>query len=416
MQEYNRSLDDCNYALQKLDSTNVKIYVRAIRSCIQLGQLKKATGFVNRGLQQKGGNKVLLKEECTLELMMEWEDLGISQLKSQECAHAKTHYSNLLKKSPSAIPFLLGVARSDLGLGLTDSALRLTKRILMQHAQNPQGCWVRGQALFLMGEYKSGIQLLQEALRLDPDDEDIKKSYKMAKKVKDSTETAQQKMFSRQFTQAVDLAALAIQQYQPILPPKSLLYATLTTLRAQAFLRLKQYKESLKECALVLYAQEDHIPAWLIRIQAYHGLEDHETALNEVNDVLSKFPEQPELRKAHEQADFLLRKQRRTNYYELLDCSPIASEIEIKKAYKRKALQLHPDRIAPGSSQEKVAEAQRNFQLLGEGLEILCDDFMRKLYDDGYDSGAIRERVEAAKQAAHRHTGGYHHRPHHHGW
>lgn len=259
------------------------------------------------------------------------------------------------------------------------------------------------------------FEMLGPALRLDPDDDDIKRSYRTAKNVKERAELAQQKLFSRQFTEAIDLASSAIEQYQPTLPPKSPLYATLYTLRAQAYLRLKKYKESLEECALVLYAQEDHIPAWLIRIQSHHGLDDHETAMSEVKDVLSKFPEQPELQKAYEQADFLLRKSRRVDYYKLLDCSPIASEMEIKKAYKRRALELHPDRItATGASEEKVLEAQKNFQLLGEGLEILCDDFMRKLYDKGYDVEAIRERVEAANQAAHRHRGGYHY-PHRHG-
>lgn len=132
---------------------------------------------------------------------------------------------------------------------------------------------------------------------------------------------------------------------------------------------------------------------------------DHETALNEVKDLLQKFPQDESLRKAYQQADFLLRKQRRVDFYALLGISSIASEMEIKKAYKRKALELHPDKLPPGSSPKKQKQAQEQFQLLGEGLEILCDDFMRRLYDDGYDPEAIRERVEAAKQAAHSHRG-----------
>lgn len=162
MQQFNHCLDDCSYALQKLDPNNVKCYVRAIRACVQLGQLNRAADFANEALQKSPGNSVLIKEQSQLEQMTEWECLGMSQLKSHQYAQAKTHYSNLLKKSPSAVPFLLGVAESDLGLGLTDSVLRLSKGILLQHAQNPQGCSVRGQALFLMGEYKPGIQLLQE--------------------------------------------------------------------------------------------------------------------------------------------------------------------------------------------------------------------------------------------------------------
>jgi DnaJ-class molecular chaperone len=105
----------------------------------------------------------------------------------------------------------------------------------------------------------------------------------------------------------------------------------------------------------------------------------------------------------------LHRKEKRLDYYQLLGVPSIASEMEIKKAYKRKALELHPDKVPPGSSPEIQQQAQKRFQQLGEALEILTDDFQRRLYDEGYDSEAIRERVEAAKQAAHNHRSrGYH--------
>jgi tetratricopeptide (TPR) repeat protein len=114
-------------------------------------------------------------------------------------------------------------------------------------------------------------------------------------------ETAQRKIFSRQFKEAIDLLTSCIQHYQP-LPPKCPFYATLYTQRAEAHLRVKQYKEALKDCALVLYAQEDHIPAWLIRFQAHHGLEDHATALEEVKEVCRKFnlEQDHRLRQAYE--------------------------------------------------------------------------------------------------------------------
>jgi curved DNA-binding protein CbpA len=87
-----------------------------------------------------------------------------------------------------------------------------------------------------------------------------------------------------------------------------------------------------------------------------------------------------------------------------MDVSSLASEVEIKKAYKRKALQLHPDKQPQDPKTQAVAQAK--FQLLGEGLELLCNEFTRTLYDEGYDPAAIRERVEAAQQAAHNPRGG----------
>ncbi|CAJ1942004.1 unnamed protein product [Cylindrotheca closterium] len=410
LQEYHKSLEDCDHILKKLDSTNVKVFVRACRAAIQLGQLDLAQKYVQQGLSQKTQNPVLQKEQRRLAQMTQWTAMGTKQLSSQQYATAKSCYSNLIKEAPAAIPFLLGAAQADLGLGLTDSALRLTKRVLTQHAQNPQGCWVRGQAVFLMGDLKVGLKLLQEALRLDPDSAEIKNSFKAAKKVEQSIEGAKKKMFSRNFQEAVDLLTSCVDIYKP-LPPKSPLYANLLTQRAQAYLRLKEYKNCLKDCSLVLYAQEYNIPTWLIRFQAHHGLEDHETAMEEIKDLLRRLPQEEQLQKAYVKADFLLRKQKRVDFYELLGVSSLASEMEIKKAYKRKALELHPDKLPPGSSEEVQKKGQQQFQLLGEGLEILCDDFMRKLYDEGYDPEAIRERVEAAKQAAHQHRG---YNPHHH--
>lgn len=253
---------------------------------------------------------------------------------------------------------------------------------------------------------------MQLALRLDPDSRDIKASLKSARKTKELIDEAQQRARARNFSEAVDLLSDALEQYRPSIPPKAPIYATLHTQRAEARLRLKRYTEALKDCALVLYAQEDHIPAWLVRFQAHHGRLDHETALTEAKDLLNKFPQNEQLRTAYERADFLVRKHRRVDYYELLGCRSIASELEIKKAYKAKALEMHPDKVPPGATEEQRQDAQRKFQLLGEALEILSDDFTRKLYDDGYDPEAIRQRVEAAKQAANRSHGGHPHHPH----
>ena len=77
--------------------------------------------------------------------------------------------------------------------------------------------------------------------------------------------------------------------------------------------------------------------------------------------------------------------------------------MEIKKQYKVKALELHPDKMTKISerTESEQKEATALFQLLGEGLEILTDQQKRKLYDEGYDKVAIEERVAAADRAAH---------------
>lgn len=63
------------------------------------------------------------------------------------------------------------------------------------------------------------------------------------------------------------------------------------------------------------------------------------------------------------------------DYYEILDITRTATAEEIKKAYRKKALQYHPDRN-PGDS-----EAEKRFKEISEAYEILSDDKKRQLYD-----------------------------------
>ena len=67
--------------------------------------------------------------------------------------------------------------------------------------------------------------------------------------------------------------------------------------------------------------------------------------------------------------------------------------MEIKSAYKQRALEYHPDKHT--ESEEARRAAEEKFKLLGEALEILGDEFQREFFDEGHDKAAITERVQA---------------------
>jgi len=74
------------------------------------------------------------------------------------------------------------------------------------------------------------------------------------------------------------------------------------------------------------------------------------------------------------------------DYYSVLEISREASADEIKKAYRKKALQFHPDKN-PGD-----AEAEKRFKEVSEAYEVLSDDKKKQLYDrygkEGVQAGA----------------------------
>ncbi|KAF8453150.1 DnaJ domain protein [Terfezia claveryi] len=64
-----------------------------------------------------------------------------------------------------------------------------------------------------------------------------------------------------------------------------------------------------------------------------------------------------------------------TEYYDALQVSPTATELEIKKAYRKLAIRLHPDKN-PGDESAHV-----KFQAISEAYQVLSNEDLRKQYD-----------------------------------
>lgn len=79
----------------------------------------------------------------------------------------------------------------------------------------------------------------------------------------------------------------------------------------------------------------------------------------------------------------------KTCYYELLGVEPTATETELKRAYRRKALQLHPDK-----NPHDVEGANARFTLVSAAYEVLSDPQERSWYDS-HKSQILRDDTDA---------------------
>lgn len=90
-------------------------------------------------------------------------------------------------------------------------------------------------------------------------------------------------------------------------------------------------------------------------------------------------------------------------HYEILNLSPSATLQDVKKSYRKLALQHHPDRNPP----EKKEQAEVLFRRVNEAYEVLSDADQRRQYDDELKHGKPSSHYRHGSMGSHSNAGAY---------
>mmetsp|Transcript_7191 Transcript_7191/g.10948 ORF Transcript_7191/g.10948 Transcript_7191/m.10948 type:complete len:583 (+) Transcript_7191:87-1835(+) len=403
LQRLEESLADAQKSIS-LNPNYVTGHRRLMKALCEMGEFMTAKAHLERYVNELKGLEG--DHSYVLQLAQGMQD-GESAMKEGKFSEAREIFLMVSKLTNSEVPILMAL-RAELKMGSPGGALRRSFQILRKNRKNVGAYVVRAWALYLQKDVDQALKNCREALRLDPDSTEAKALYRQIKGVFKELSEARKFYNERKFEDAVEGFTSAIDKFKE--SHRSPLWASLFSQRAQAYRRLKRWEECLADCKEAIQTQYDNKTAWTTRASALIEIGKANIAEKDMQKLLENtFQNDSIITHWRDKANFEVRKVRRPKYYKMLDVPRVASEREIKVAYKRKALELHPDRVAGQRDEKKTKIYERKFKDLGEALEILTDPMKRQLYDEGFDKQAIEERVAAAQRAAHNHGSNHHH-------
>ncbi|XP_062538611.1 dnaJ homolog subfamily C member 7-like [Armigeres subalbatus] len=147
--------------------------------------------------------------------------------------------------------------------------------------------------------------------------------------------------------------------------------------------KIGNIREAITDCTCALENNERYMKVLLQRAKLQYNLGNFEVCVKDYEKAL-KFEKTMEIKNLLKDAKLQLKKTKHKDYYKILGIGKQASDEEIKKAYRERALVNHPDRHANSTEDEKK-EQERKFKEVGEAYTVLSDPVKKSRYENGYD-------------------------------
>ncbi|CAE7513377.1 Dnajc7, partial [Symbiodinium microadriaticum] len=318
---------------------------------------------------------------------------GVASLDKGEFSRSKRLFQNAQSCGMSDAPVvLLGLAKACLGLEDFEEASRCAQKVIMAGGQvSIEAYTLRADALQAMGATDMAQKHMMAALQKDPDNSELQLKLKTLRKnisetsrIRDLIDKA---MNARKYEEAIRHCGEGMQIDRNV----KKLMAEFHSKRAKAYSMLAKLRCLQDANASIYYDGSDTaLPAIFLKCEALQALDRHQEALDQ--DCFKNGPGEGNrtVREKHKEAQRLLKKAMRVDYYKLIGCihGEHSSEKEIKTSYRKAALKWHPDRHS-SSSTEKKKEAETKFKEISDAYDLLMDPQRRALYDQGYDREEI---------------------------
>ncbi|XP_018333293.1 dnaJ homolog subfamily C member 7 isoform X2 [Agrilus planipennis] len=378
LNNFRDALEDARRSVQ-LDPNFTKGYQRILKCGIALGDLMTAENAA-RKIAELAPNSPSIKNEAE----------SLTALKQQELEAQKAYEKKDFRKvvycmdrcldhAPSCARYKILKAECLAFLGRYKEAMELANGILHFDKGNADAIYVRGICLFYEDNIDTAVSHFQQVLRFAPDHKKAVESYKRAKQLKKKKDDGNAAFKTNRLQEALDLYTEAL----TIDPLNRKTNAKLYFNRAIVLSRLRKFEDAVADCTMALDLDDTYLKALLRRAKCYMDLGEYEDAVRDYEKAC-KMDKSRENKRLLQEAKIALKRSKRKDYYKILGVDRNATDDEIKKAYRKRALVHHPDRHANATETERK-DQEKKFKEVGEAYGILSDPKKKVRYDSGQD-------------------------------
>jgi len=264
-----------------------------------------------------------------------------------------------------------------LGLGNVIHAISDIRTVTKLTSDNTAAYFKLANLHYQIGEADESLAEIRECLKLDPEHKDCYPLYKKLKKVAKFLTAAKDTRERQEWEECVSNAQKVLKN-EP----------TVEGIRFHAYDRLCHCQkeagntvESRKACSDAIKI-EDEPRLYCDRAEAYLLEDMFDEALKDFRTALEKDEGFARAKEGMAKAQKLQKQAGKRDYYKILGVKRSATKKEISKAYKKLALEWHPDKF---QDEEEKKVAEKKFMDIASAKEVLSDPEMRQKYDAGED-------------------------------
>lgn len=264
-----------------------------------------------------------------------------------------------------------------LGIGNVVHAISDIRSVTKLTSDNTAGFYKLATLHYQLGEADESLNEIRECLKLDPEHQDCYPMYKKLKKVAKFLNNAKQARDQEDWEECIASAQKVLKNEPSVTGIKFHAYDRLCYCEGKAGNPL----ESRKACSEAIKI-DDEPRLYCDRADAFLQEDMFDEALRDFRTALEKDEGFSRAKEGIAKAQKLQKQAGKRDYYKILGVKRSASKKEINKAYKKLAVQWHPDKF---QDEDEKKAAEKKFMDIAAAKEVLTDPEMRQKYDSGED-------------------------------